>query len=249
MTEARPIIKDRAQLPKSATATERRSALRELWGEALDIDSDSLYDDWNFFDLGGHSLTGLDLTLGMERTFGIELRGTEIYEYPTINELAAYLDGRGSYMQSRAPLGDDAKLDPEIVPGGEPRITRLSEASSVLVTGATGFLGPFLLDELLRSTGQDTRFYCLARDRTSRQAQPANRVLETLKYYGLAGQSLEDRIVPVTGDLTQPLLGLERDEYRQLAEKIDLIFHCAASVNYAYPYAAAKPHTVDGRWK
>ena len=246
LTEARPITKDRAQLPKNATATERRSALRELWGEALDIDSDSLYDDWNFFDLGGHSLTGLDLTLGMERTFGIELRGTEIYEYPTINELAAYLDGRGSYMQSRAPLGDDAKLDPEIVPAGEPRITRLSEASSVLVTGATGFLGPFLLDELLRSTGQDTRFYCLTRDRTSGQAQPANRVLETLKYYGLAGQSLEHRIVPVTGDLTQPLLGLEREEYQQLAEKIDLIFHCAASVNYAYPYAAAKPHTVDG---
>ena len=246
LTEARPITKDRAQLPKSATATERRSALRELWGEALDIDSDSLYDDWNFFDLGGHSLTGLDLTLGMERTFGIELRGTEIYEYPTINQLAAYLDGRGSYMQSRAPLGDDAKLDPEIVPAGEPRITRLSEASSVLVTGATGFLGPFLLDELLRSTGQDTRFYCLARDRTSGQTQPANRVLETLKYYGLAGQSLEDRIVPVTGDLTQPLLGLEREEYHQLAEEIDLIFHCAASVNYAYPYAAAKPHTVDG---
>ena len=36
------------------------------------------------------------------------------------------------------------------------------------------------------------------------------------------------------------------EEYRRLAEEIDLIFHCAASVNYAYPYSAAKPHTVGG---
>ena len=36
------------------------------------------------------------------------------------------------------------------------------------------------------------------------------------------------------------------ERYQELAEEIDLIFHCAASVNYAYPYEVAKPHTVDG---
>ena len=244
--EARPIVKKRAQLPDQATAAERLGALRGLWGEALDIDSDSLNDDWNFFDLGGHSLTGLGLTLGIERTFGIELRGTEIYEYPTINELAAYLDDRGSLMESRVSLADDATLDSAISPPDVVRTTRLSEASSVLITGTTGFLGAFLLDELLRVTGDDTRFYCLVRDRASGQDRPTNRVLQALKFYGLAGQSLEDRIVPVNGDLTQPHLGLEEDEYEQLAKQIDLIFHCAASVNYVYPYATAKPHTVNG---
>ena len=246
LREARTIVKERSQLPKHATTAERRWALRELWGEALDIDSDSLDDDWNFFDLGGHSLTALGLTLGIERTFGIKLHGAEIYECPTINELAAYLEDRGSYMESRVSLADDANLDAEISPPDHTRTTRLSEASSVLVTGATGFLGAFLLDELLRATGHDTRFYCLVRNRTSGQDRPTNRVLETLKFYGLASRSFEDRIAPVTGDLTQPHLGLEQDEYQQLAEKIDLIFHCAASVNYVYPYALAKPHTVDG---
>ncbi len=246
LRDAGPDVKQRAQLPMRVTAAEHNGVLRELWGEALDIASESLDDDWNFFDLGGHSLTGLSLTLGMEQTFGIQLQGTEIYEYPTINKLGAYLQGRGSHMETRVPLADDAILDPGIVPTGEPRITRLSEASSVLVTGATGFLGAFLLDELLRATGPDTRFYCLVRDRASGQDRPTNRVLDALKFYSLPSQSLEDRIVPVTGDLTQPLLGLENSEYQRLAEKIDLIFHCAASVNYAYPYATAKPHTVDG---
>ena len=246
LREARTDVKERARLTEHATAAERRSALRELWGEALDIDGGSLDDDWNFFELGGHSLTGLGLTLGIEQTFGIRLLGTEIYEHPTINELLAFLESGGLDMESRISLDDDATLDNEIVPTGEVRTTRLSQASSVLFTGATGFLGAFLLDELLRNTGQDTLFYCLVRNPTSGQDQPTNRVLETLKYYGLDGQYLGDQIVPVTGDLTQPNMGLEEDEYRQLAERTDLIFHCAASVNYVYPYAVAKPHTVNG---
>ena len=246
LRKRRHAVKQRTPLSKCATAGERLRALRELWNEALEVDGDSLEDDWNFFHLGGHSLTGLDLTLGIEQLFGIELSGTEIYEYPTINELGAYLEHRGPNMESRISLAEDSTLDPAISPGGAPRITRLSEACSVLVTGTTGFLGAFLLDELLRATGPDTRFYCLVRDPDSGQGGSTNRVLDTLKFYGLAGQSSGQRIAPVAGDLTRPRMGLNDEEYRRLAEEIDLIFHCAASVNYAYPYSAAKPHTVGG---
>ena len=246
LREERPAVQQHARLPRYATASERHRALRKLWSEALDVDGDSLEDDWNFFDLGGHSLTGLDLTLGIEQLFGIELKGTEIYEYPTISELGAYLENRGPNMESAISLAEDSTLDPEIAPRGAPRITRLSEASSVLVTGTTGFLGAFLLDELVRAARQDTRFYCLVRDRDPGQAGSTNRVLDTLRFYGLAGHFAGDRIVPVAGDLTQPRMGLDNDEYRRLAEEVDLIFHCAASVNYAYPYSAAKPHTVGG---
>ncbi len=246
LRERTSAVKQRTPLSKYATAGERLGALQELWSEALEVDGDSLEEDWNFFDLGGHSLTGLDLTLGIEQRFGIELSGTEIYEYPTINELGAYLEHRGPNMESKTSLVADSTLDPAISPGGVPRITRLSEASSVLVTGATGFLGAFLLDELLRVTRPDTRFYCLVRDRDPGQGGPTNRVLDTLGFYGLAGQSSGQRIAPVAGDLTRPRMGLDDEEYRRLAEEIDLIFHCAASVNYAYPYSAAKPHTVGG---
>ena len=236
----------RNALADRATAAGRRDVLRALWAEALEVDGDSLEDDWDFFDLGGHSLSGLSLTLDIEQTFGIELSGTEIYEYPTVGELAEFLEHRGQNMTTKVTLAEDSTLDPAISPGGDTRTTRLSEASSVFITGTTGFLGAFLLDELLRNTGRDTRFYCLVRDRNDGRGEPANRVLETLKFYGLAGQSEHDRIVPVTGDLTLPRMGLDDDQYRELAESIDLIFHCAASVNYVYPYSVAKPHTVDG---
>ena len=241
-----PAAGQRTGPSKLATPTERRQALRHLWAEALEVESDSLEDDWNFFDLGGHSLTGLGLTLGIEQMFGIGLSGTEIYEYPTIGDLAAFLEHRGPNMESRISLAEDSILDPEISPRGNAGTTRLSEASSVLVTGTTGFLGAFLLDQLLRTTGRDTRFFCLIRDRDPGKENSSNRVLETLKSYGLDSQSADDRIIPVLGDLSHPRMGLNNDRYRELAESVDLIFHCAASVNYAYPYAAAKPHTVGG---
>ena len=50
----------------------------------------------------------------------------------------------------------------------------------------------------------------------------------------------------MAGDLAQPRMGLDNDDYRRLAKEIGLIFHCAASVNYSYPYSVAKPHTVGG---
>ena len=112
-----------------------------MWAETLDIDLDTLEDDWNFFDLGGHSLVGMLLTIGIEETFGIELSGIEVYEYPTIGKLAAYLEDRGSGMTSKITLAEDAILDSEISPKGDAGTTRLSEASSVLITGTTGFLG------------------------------------------------------------------------------------------------------------
>ncbi len=149
-------------------------------------------------------------------------------------------------MESRISLAEDSILDPELSPSAKARTTRLSEASSVLITGATGFLGSFLLDQLLRATGQDTRFYCLVRARGPGHGESSNRVLETLESYGLDSPPAGERIIPILGDLTHPRMGLENDQYQDLAENIDLIFHCAAAVNYTYPYTAAKPDTVGG---
>ena len=104
----------------------------------------------------------MSLTIAIEETFGIELSGVEVYEYPTIGELAAYLENGGAGGAANgATLAQDAQLDPEIAPRGDATATQLSEASSIFVTGTTGFLGAFLLDQLVQSTGPNTIFYCL----------------------------------------------------------------------------------------
>ena len=149
-------------------------------------------------------------------------------------------------MESSISLVEDSILDPEISPRSKAGTTQLSGTSSILITGTTGFLGSFLLDQLLRTTSQDTRFYCLVRDQAPGQGKSSNRVLKILRFYGLESYSADERMIPIVGDLTNPQMGLDNDQYQDLVEDIDLIFHCAASVNYTYAYTAAKPHTVGG---
>lgn len=44
----RPVVRRRPALPKPAASEERRDALRELWAETLEVDSDAREDDWSF---------------------------------------------------------------------------------------------------------------------------------------------------------------------------------------------------------
>src|SRR5210317_2211557 len=86
---------------------------------------------------------------------------------------------------------------------------------SYFVTGATGFIGHNLIDLLLKRRG---KVYVLVRKGSMDK-------LEALKSrWGKAA----DRIVPVTGDLTKPRLGIPAAKRRELEGKIDHVFHLAA---------------------
>ena len=74
----------------------------------------------------------------------------------------------------------------------------------VLLTGATGFLGAFLLHELLVTT--DSTVHCLVRARDTEDG--SRRVLENLRSYGLDTGSSAGRLVIICGDLAKPRLGL-----------------------------------------
>ncbi|NBE56632.1 thioester reductase domain-containing protein, partial [Streptomyces boluensis] len=94
----------------------------------------------------------------------------------------------------------------------------------VLLTGATGFLGAFLLRELLTRT--DATVHCLVRG-------PAQRLPEALRRYGVWRPGLAHRVVVHTGDLTAPRLGLDPATYDELARTVDVVHHCGAEVNLA----------------
>jgi len=110
------------------------------------------------------------------------------------------------------------------------------------LTGATGFLGAFLLKELLEKT--DAKLYCLVR-----AADPDSglqKIHKTLRKYSLLKEQLSYRIIPVVGDLSQPRLGLSAEQFEKLAEQIDVIYHNGAILNFVYPYSVLKPTNVLG---
>lgn len=136
-------------------------------------------------------------------------------------------------------LEPEAVLDPEIQPQV---VSNGSPPERVLLTGATGFLGSFVLSELLRHTRTDV--YCLVR--AAHAEEGARKLRNVLEAYGLWDEQLSSRIVPVVGDLSEPLLGLGSECFEELAGKIDVVYHSGASVNWVYPYNALKPTNVLG---
>jgi HAD superfamily hydrolase (TIGR01490 family) len=136
-----------------------------------------------------------------------------------------------------ARLRADATCPPAIGP-----MTPVSAPwRSVLLTGATGFVGAHLLDALL--THSDAVVECHVRAQTPEDA--IARVRHSLERHGLWRAEHAARIVGLCGDLAVPRLGLAEPSWRSLAGRIDAIFHNGALVNFVFPYDALKPTNVD----
>ena len=113
-----------------------------------------------------------------------------------------------------------------------------------LVTGANGFVGRHLVQELLDRTALTV--VCLVRGRAT---QPCHeRMLAALggRAKALKTPDHERRLRVVDGDVSKPLLGLRRDVYDALAAEATLVFHCATILGFAAPYANLRAANVVG---
>ncbi|WP_086841477.1 thioester reductase domain-containing protein [Amycolatopsis kentuckyensis] len=140
-----------------------------------------------------------------------------------------------------AEMARRAELEPSIT-AHEPPAPAGSAPEGVLLTGATGFVGAFVLAELLaRRPGP---VHCLVR--AEDEAHALRRVLDNLDRYGLDAGAHRSRIRPVPGDLTKPLLGLDERTFAGLHELAGEIVHCGAQVKWTYPYRNLEAANVGG---
>lgn len=138
-------------------------------------------------------------------------------------------------------LAVQADLDPGIKPV-ETSTRPPLKTTNLLLTGATGFLGAFLLYELLTRT--DQTIYCLVRCKNAEDGK--NRIESNLSKYLPPMPANGPRIVPVPGDLSQPLLGLSERQFNALADRIGTIYHNGAAVNWIYSFNRLKAVNVQG---
>ncbi len=138
-------------------------------------------------------------------------------------------------------LNAEAVLDPNICSEAVP-IEHVTEPSHIFLTGATGFLGAFLLYELLQQTKGD--IYCLVRSPNTVEGK--QRLQRNLESYSLWNECLSSRIIPVTGDLSKPYLGLSAEQFQMVASQTDVIYHNGALVSWTQPYHALKASNVSG---
>ncbi|MBB5120323.1 thioester reductase [Streptomyces eurocidicus] len=237
--------------PAPAAAGGMREAVAGIWELALRI-RPAAHD--SFFGLGGDSLLAAQVVTRTLAVFGIGaehgstlVRG--LLDRPTLHDFTqAVRDVRDTGGTGRAtPSGDpvdfaaEARLGFTLPPaqGPEPRWER---PAHILLTGASGFVGAFLLHRMLHRT--QARVHCPVRARDA--AHALRRVRAALERYGLPTEGLEQRVTCFPGDLTEPSLGLAPAHAEELSRTLDLIVHNGAQVNFLYPYEALRAANVQG---
>ena len=223
--------------------------LAAIWQELLGVEKVGRHD--SFFDLGGHSLQITQVVSQVNEKLGVDVSVRMLFEHSTLKDLADVIDARNTEGGQDGPADHVAlvNLDDEVVLDSTIHVSEalapavsLNDARSVLLTGATGFLGAFLLRDLVqRSRAQ---VYCLVR--ADDETLAMERIVQGLAKYDLWDESMRERIVPICGDLAKPLLGLGPARFESLADDVDLIVHNGAWVNFLYPYEVLKDANVLG---
>jgi len=200
-------------------------------------------------EVGLDSLMVVELRNAIKRDLGVELSLKTLIQLPSIDTLSTALShalgleesGSWSAATSSPSLSADCVLDPSIV-RADPFVSATTESRAIWLTGATGFLGAYLLRDLMRASAAEVYVLVRAPDVMSGMA----RIRQNLDRYGIWEDAFAPRIVPVTGDLSQPRFGLSEQAFHALAGQIEVIYHCGAQLNFLYSYQALKPVNVLG---
>ncbi|OPB45171.1 non-ribosomal peptide synthetase [Trichoderma guizhouense] len=242
-----------ANTPDFEGFSETEKGLKQLWAQILiAIPTEAINRESNFFLLGGTSL-GVTALLGhIHKIFNASLRTNQVYENPLFKDQVSVIEqaqnGQSSgYAKSvTAIMQEDVKLFSDKIEFLSSKAPQRKEICNVLFTGATGFIGPFLLQELLKAP-EIGKIRCLVRATTDDQA--LKRLLDNFKRYGHSvTEVIKSRIEAVAGDFSQPMLGLETNAYNHLVDQTDVVYHLGAHVDYTQPYSGHVEANVRGTY-
>jgi thioester reductase-like protein len=213
------------------------------------------HDEATLAEIGFDSLTLVELCLYFEKVAnergvaGAALFDLRALQAVTVGELKTALTetSTGSFKRAQAAylrrlrsveneeisrMRHDARLPAQIEASGQQTIV----ARKILLTGATGFLGSFLLESILRQTDCEIVAVVRAED----PAHAFRRIESALQRTGVWSDSLRRacslRVRAIPGDIARPRLGLTTDEWELLVHEITDIYHCGGEVDYVKPY-------------
>jgi fatty acid CoA ligase FadD9 len=220
--------------------------------------SGELRPDAHFTDLGGDSLSALTFANLLREIFDIDMPvGIIVSPATDLRAIADYIEaersgggkrpsfasvhGRDATEAHAVDLTLDKFLGSATLAVAPTLPPQSAEVRTVLLTGATGFLGRYLaLEWLERLALVGGKLICLVRAKDDATAR--GRLDETFDrgdpqllqhYRELAAEHLE----VIAGDKGEPNLGLDEPTWQRLADTVDLIVDPAALVNHVLPYS------------
>ncbi|OGM45784.1 hypothetical protein ABOM_005473 [Aspergillus bombycis] len=227
-----------------------RSILAGLWANLLANPRPTYEDEDDFFALGGTSLQASLLISQIRRAFSCEISLLALYDNSTLGALTNIIDHcpkDGSFATVRNEtdiwVADSMLADDIPIPVGPPVNWQSDIEGRVFFTGATGFVGAFMLADLLHMP-KVHQIGCLVR---AKDAEVGMKRLETaLAKYGLWDERFRYKLLAFPGLLEEPYLGLGQARFNELANWASVVFHLGARVNYTQPYSLHRPANTLG---
>lgn len=225
--------------------------MRRLWQEFLG--NIPFTGEDNFFTLGGESLQVIQLANRLSVIRNRTVSGALLFKNPTLTTMtqavfhAHRVESEGSsanlaITRKLSPLTIEAKIIQDIKSfqialdqEDEHRKSDKLTSNTVIVTGATGFVGAHIVADLLAHT--QSQVICLIRADSLLTAQ--TKLKDTVAKYRLdlsIESLLQSRLTIVLTDLQKPNIGFTRNACKALCEKASTIIHAAAKTSVTRDY-------------
>ena len=210
----------------TAPETPVEKELCKRFAEILNLDRVGALD--NFFEIGGTSLSATKVVM-FALTKGYNIVYKDVFDNPTPRALAAFIEGGTRVNAGEKQFGEydytdvNKALSENIMENADD--IRSRELGSIILTGATGFLGIHVLRSFLED--YDGRIYCLMRRGTYDNCE--RRLKNMLMYYfdDPFAKLFGTRIFCIEGDIT------DKDSLSAMRDiDAETVINCAACVKH-----------------
>jgi hybrid polyketide synthase/nonribosomal peptide synthetase ACE1 len=207
-----------------AELSELEVQISNIWRQLLPKETmpPSLKRSSDFFMVGGSSLVLVEVQSLVRTEFNIDLSLRDLYEATALSEMADKVREALNAKTINWALETAPPQPHELAELSGPSQPLRSTNLEVIMTGATGHLGGFVLQRLI-SDPAIAKIHCVAvRDASG------------LKFHS-------DKLVIYSGDLSQPNLGLPADTAAYLAATADAVVHSGATRLNWETYESMRP--------
>jgi hybrid polyketide synthase/nonribosomal peptide synthetase ACE1 len=224
--QSMPLPEYQEGTPMSTDLGDTERKLCDIWREVLPLDPGPLDADSDFFLVGGNSILLVKLQAMVRQAFSATPRLVTMMGASTLKAMAAVIEtSRSSSMID----WDIETCLPESLQATVPsKLPTTTTGKTILLTGSTGYLGRHLLPYLVEDP-DIAQIICL------------NRCMNSNTSFSTA----EEKITSRQANLSQPFLGMSQDSFTALAEKVDVVIHCAANRSFWDRYEVLRADNLD----
>lgn len=193
-----------------------------------------------FISLGLDSLSIVQLQ-SMLLGENLNLTTQTFYKYPTLKQLAQYIDKHDSLSCETAfelPSNFMHEESEKIINKNQ------NDLGNVFLTGANGFIGAHVLNEILETTS--SKVYCLVRGANVDFSK--ERLRSSFEFYFNKDlyKNFSDRVFVIRGDVSEDNIGISEDDFELIKNNVSTVIHSAAIVKHYGDFNEFKNINING---